>query len=78
MRKNNGRAFLVCVYVFYFNVFVYKTVSGHDTLSYSELHVPFPCEQHAEVAYNTLRVDQEPPRSEVNKCLLRDKNMLIV
>ena len=68
----------MCLCILFQCICVYKTVSGCDTLSYSELHVPFPCEQHAEVAYNTLRVDQEPPRSEVNKSLLRDKNMLIV
>ena len=45
---------------------------------YSELRVPFPCVRDAEVAYNTLRVDPEPPRSEVSKCLQQDANMLIV
>ena len=44
----------------------------------SELRVPFGHEREAEVAYNTLRVDPEPPRSGVNKHLTVDKNVLIV
>ena len=44
----------------------------------SELRVPFGHEREAEVAYNTLRVDPEPPRSGVKKHLTVDKNVLIV
>ncbi|CAI8007200.1 EKC/KEOPS complex subunit LAGE3 [Geodia barretti] len=43
-----------------------------------ELRVPFEHEGEAEVAYNTLKVDPEPPRSGVTKSFLLEKNMLIV
>ena len=44
----------------------------------SELKVPFENEEEAEVVYNSLRVDPEPPRSGVTKHLQRNKNLLIV
>ena len=34
MRKDNGRAFLVCVYVFYFIVFVFLDVTLSHTVSF--------------------------------------------
>ena len=40
--------------------------------------MPFEHEGEAEVAYNTLKVDPEPPRSGVTKSFLLEKNMLIV
>jgi len=42
------------------------------------LSVPFDSEQQATVAYNTLRVDAEPPRGNVTKQLTVDGANLIV
>ena len=46
--------------------------------THSELRVPFEHEGEAEVAYNTLRIDSEVPRSGVTKDLVLDRNMLVV
>ena len=50
----------------------------HTHNVFSELRVPFACARDAEVAYNTLRVDPEPPRSGVIKSLQYDRTSLIV
>ncbi|XP_018344688.1 PREDICTED: uncharacterized protein LOC108750019 [Trachymyrmex septentrionalis] len=43
-----------------------------------ELSVPFPSAREAEVVYQVLRVDEEPPRSEVTKNLTLNNNILEV
>lgn len=47
---------------------------------FSELRIPFEVERDAEVAYNSLRVDPEPPRSGVTKKLdyYSEENVIIV
>ena len=44
---------------------------------YSDLRVPFESAADAEVAYNSLVVDTEPRRSEVNKTLRVEGNTLV-
>ncbi|KAG5309711.1 LAGE3 protein, partial [Acromyrmex insinuator] len=43
-----------------------------------ELSVPFPSAREAEVVYQVLRVDEEPPRSEATKNLTLNNNILEV
>ncbi|XP_029668557.1 EKC/KEOPS complex subunit LAGE3 [Formica exsecta] len=43
-----------------------------------DLSVPFPSAREAEVAYQVLRVDEEPPRSGVTKKLVLKNNILEV
>lgn len=43
-----------------------------------DLSVPFPSAREAEVAYQVLRVDKEPSRSEVTKKLTLNNNLLEV
>ncbi len=40
--------------------------------------IPFPNSNQAEIAYNSLRVDREPKRSQVEKTLSLDKHCLIL
>lgn len=42
------------------------------------LSIPFPSEREAEIAYQVLRVDQEPPRGGSTKNLVLKKNFLQV
>ena len=42
------------------------------------LTIPFPTPRHAEIAYNTLRVDQEPSRGGCKKTLKLKENILYV
>jgi len=43
---------------------------------YRDLSVPFPSSREAEIAYQVLRVDKEPLRSEVTKKLTLNDNLL--
>lgn len=43
-----------------------------------DLSIAFPSAREAEVAYQVLRVDKEPPRSEVTKKLVLNNNLLEV
>ncbi|XP_018405070.1 PREDICTED: uncharacterized protein LOC108781565 [Cyphomyrmex costatus] len=43
-----------------------------------ELSVPFPSAREAEVVYQVLRVDKEPPRSRITKNLTLNNNILEV
>ncbi|KAL0133397.1 hypothetical protein PUN28_000854 [Cardiocondyla obscurior] len=43
-----------------------------------DLSVPFPSAREAEVAYQVLRVDKEPSRSEIAKKLALNDNLLEV
>ncbi|XP_076164192.1 EKC/KEOPS complex subunit LAGE3-like [Ptiloglossa arizonensis] len=48
-----------------------------STLSVN-LSIPFPSAREAEIAYQVLKVDEEPPRSGVSKDLTLDNNILQV
>ena len=41
------------------------------------LEVPFESERHAEIAYNTLRVDREPARATTRRHLFLDTGRLV-
>lgn len=43
-----------------------------------DLTVPFPTLRHAEIAYNTLRVDKEPSRGGCKKTMKLHESQLIV
>ncbi|KYN27793.1 L antigen family member 3 [Trachymyrmex cornetzi] len=53
--------------------FTFKILTLHR-----ELSVPFPSAREAEVVYQVLRVDEEPPRSEATKNLTLNNNILEV
>lgn len=40
--------------------------------------IPFPSKRAAQIAYDVLRIDEEPKRSKVNKTLSLDENILKV
>lgn len=40
--------------------------------------IPFPSKEQALIAHNSLRVDREPKRSQVQKTLFVEKHCLIV
>ena len=65
----------VCLSRYVAHLFAHR---HHYWLLCSELRVPFPCERDAEIAYNTLRVDPEPPRSGVSKQFRLDRGLLLV
>lgn len=44
---------------------------------FSDVKIPFPTERHAQIAYDVLRIDPEPPRSAVTKQLQLNSNQLI-
>ncbi|KAJ8046835.1 EKC/KEOPS complex subunit LAGE3 [Holothuria leucospilota] len=46
--------------------------------SLSEMKIPFPSDREAEIAYNSLRVDKEPRKSQITKELNLDGNVLLV
>lgn len=41
------------------------------------MKIPFPTERQAQIAYDVLRIDPEPPRSAVTKQLQLESNQLI-
>ena len=43
-----------------------------------DISIPFSTPRHAEIAYNTLRVDQEPSRGGCKKILTLEENTLHV
>lgn len=45
---------------------------------YSDLNIKFPTCRHAEIAYDVLRIDEEPKRSAVTKTLKLDKDQICV
>lgn len=44
----------------------------------TQLEIPFSCARHAEIVYNSLRVDAEPKRSGMTKSLKVSENILTV
>ena len=42
-----------------------------------KVSVPFASQRHAEIAFNTLRVEVEPSRSKVTRCLAVDGANLV-
>ncbi|XP_065164815.1 uncharacterized protein Tcs6 [Atheta coriaria] len=42
------------------------------------IEIPFPSKEVATIAYNVLKVDEEPPRSQVTKKLSQEENILKV
>ena len=55
-----------------------KASNELDISSCVQLSVPFPSTRHAEITYNTLRIDREPRRGGCSKELLLDGNKLVV
>lgn len=43
-----------------------------------EIAIPFPTKRAAQIAYDVLRVDVEPKRSQVKKTLSLEENILKV
>lgn len=43
-----------------------------------DLKIPFPSQRHAAIAYDVLRIDEEPKRSAVTKTLLLEGQHILV
>jgi EKC/KEOPS complex subunit PCC1/LAGE3 len=55
-----------------------KETSHHRDTLRAHIDIPFACEEHARIAYNTLTVDSEPRRQLIRKTLALDKSTLSV
>ncbi|XP_075211812.1 uncharacterized protein LOC142318971 isoform X2 [Lycorma delicatula] len=77
-RSFSDMSWLACKAYFSLSVCVNRSlVMGGVTLLKVCLEVPFPGNTEAEIVYNTLRVDKEPPRSNVQKVLSVEGNKVI-
>ena len=47
----------------------------NDLLS-AQLTIPFSCEKHAKIVYETLRVDQEPRKNLIKRKITLDSNSI--
>lgn len=57
---------------------LYKLATSSLNISISDIEVPFPSQREAEIAYNVLRVGSEPKRSQVQKHLSYNNQILSV
>ena len=44
----------------------------------ADLRIPFPSTREAEIAYNSLRIDKEPKRSQISRSMQVEGNVLAV
>jgi len=61
------------IIIFTIQFTIFKTLT-----LYRELSVSFPSAREAEIVYQVLRVDEEPPRSDATKKLTLNNNILEV
>ena len=61
-----------------FSLCVFRDNKMKDNDYMMDITVPFPTPRHAEIAYNSLRVDKEPSRGGCKKTLVLEESTLHV